>query len=575
MNAVSTWIVPQTREDYFLALTKRAAPEVEASFVRFVFDAFGLTSSEPSTCLTFWAGRLTQLSLQLASGPVKRSLVAICSQVERLMPPEVSLDELTLRLHSFQIASDRARAWQAATNYRREAPEPDELDVKEGVWAVKARSHDDARREQLVEDLMHLSLSRHVVCSRWLPIHEDYRDLQFVASSYEQFLILGDLKKNVANRILSRLDGESQLALLQLLELQPLDHHNSNLGFRISRKDPLSRFRGIAFDDVRNNERYDGPEKLILAYDAGDIGDNTELCPTDTIFSQPLSVFKPKKIADTLWEVCFFDNEMSMYSGNDIALLNYKGVELHILPVRSEIFDKEWASLPLEEALLDKLQCPKREERMLSWMMHHPDRPACLALRERFERRRQFFGDCKDFTAARTDEERQALYKRLLNNKRSHIPASWRQKLLAAKSLDEMQEGLKQWMVPTYKNLAGAIYPLVPHVLKLGKLFASDYRRLVGSFQIPIEAVIYHYLKRQPRIGELWEQLSLAKAIFEGKSNEVDLAVQLHYLYYAMKERGNITEYCAEIELLLEAIQSWDAFYFADIDQGISDIDDL
>lgn len=275
------------------------------------------------------------------------------------------------------------------------------------------------------------------------------------------------------------------------------------------------------------------------------------------------------------FELVFYDNEYTMYESG--LLLHYfanyipdvgdkKPYPLHNAPVRCFLLDSAWAKKPLRKETLDKMQAMSNEEKMLP-VLEEADFPedrskekTILALKERWQRRKNYLKACEEFESA-------LLQKDVLNSYFSHAVIASSEKgrlqsqLQQADATDSeamlcCKNALRRYMVPSFFSVTCSMYPLLADIMMIKESYFLR-EDLLGCYYVPLESIIHKCLRRSVPSNALHHDHHLdviGKAI-QNSSSEANPSELLFQRYTKMLQEGIKIAHTAELDHIFSVIQ--------------------
>ena len=380
--------------------------------------------------------------------------------------------------------------------------------VDAGQRVLSRRNDATFLQEELVGKLMQLVVSGSSVPFVEVPLRDDKNE-RCIVSPFVHFVpleTLAETKRELAY-ILHRLTIDSQVALLEIVALQPSDLSMGNIGVRLAETHPLAKYSGCSF--VGPGLNIPSVESLYLHILQGSISLDTRLTPKQG--SQILNPFMLSSLFPTMedaekqqYELIFPDTEYSMYESNN--LLRYYTNHnprrhstlphpLHTIPMRCYLLETGWAKGPLQKEVLVALS---NEEKMLPVVQEAelPDEQSkeavVAALKERWQRRKDYLQACKEFESAPLERDRLQSFFRVAEGA---IVSSEKERLLTLleSDLSACRAALRPYMVPSIFSIACVMYPVLADIIAVAESIPLK-ENLLGCYLVPLETIIFKYL---------------------------------------------------------------------------------
>ncbi len=454
--------------------------------------------------------------------------------------------------------------------------------IDPGKRVLRRRNEEQFRREQLVEMLFkRLDVCDSIIPSAKVEVRSDQLD-HHIVSPYVHFVTLEDLATELHPRVLERLAVDSEVALLELVALQPTDLRKENIGVRLSHTHPLASYSGCTFLDRQKYvpTTHKSIEALFLDLLQRPAGLNRTLTPIRSGQSEEpflLSTLFPTfdDVKKQQFELVFYDNEYTMYESG--LLLHYfanyipdvgdkKPYPLHNAPVRCFLLDSAWAKKPLRKETLDKMQAMSNEEKMLP-VLAEADFPkdrskekTILALKERWQRRKNYLKACEEFESA-------PLQKNVLNSYFSHAVIASSEKAPLQSQLQQAdatdseamlrcKNALRRYMVPSFFSVTCSMYPLLVDIMKIkeSNYFKED---SFGCYYFPLESLIHKHLRRtvHSNVFDYFPHFDAIGKAIQNSSSEANPSELLFECYTKMLQEGINIAHTAELDHIFSVIQ--------------------
>lgn len=271
----------------------------------------------------------------------------------------------------------------------------------------------------------------------------------------------------------------------------------------------------------------------------------------------------------------YFNLESSPKELADILAVNTK------LAIWSEIDafvknrNKDFAFSPRDED-------EQRKEVLLSLL------PKCTlrsiaALQERWQSRREYVAQCERFKTCKLEDSTKAVLSSILSSPSPQIPSTVKTRLRAECSvtkdndkisIKKIHKELHQWMIPSYQSLACAMYPLLADTLFLLDTINCSGSVNIGSYETPLEAIIYRYLKMYATDHEIIARLQIAKDAMMTSNPKIHPMKHLQGTYLLMYSRGT-TPRSLEVEHIMHTALNCHPGFYVDTSGKIDDPDDM
>ncbi len=503
--------------------------------------------------------------------------------------------------------------------------------------------------EQLVEQMMHFSLTDCCIptcqlrgaakkrVSEQFSLDESPGPL--VVSPHEMFTVFRNHSKisGAQEKVVLRFDVDSQLANMHMLALQPLDLHDNNMGFCISRDDPMA-------NKVRlyDHEYSMYSSNTVLFYRSNPLRNicDRDPFPYTTLHIVPIRSFLLQlqtatlpchdhvvhKLLETECEqglIAWLEHTIVSYEGqlgkeaaarlkalvfDAMARVEKKNAERQKRQLGYSICHSELCKQTVELIMEERnselfrfikiimKQIKTQEKSILYSLFPRCSLGVLAAFKERMVNRRRYLEDCK--RVAQGENDRDTLLE-IVNRKSTPIPTTTKNTLCQETDTKKLLEDLAKWMVPTYRSIACAMYPLLADTLAVVEAIGAATKHAIGNFQTPLESVVYTYLQRCGGLAAICsaELRSARDQIKNKKPSIIKTAVgdakpcqgstsptdvfrimpmrSLKTIYQKMKEQQVSIPLAQELEHIFTAILDGEPAFFLDTITAIHDPDRL
>lgn len=509
-----------------------------ACFQKVIFEASPLTGKEETQVLKKWDRIFSDTLTSLPKSPLRRFV----EQTHRLISQQITRNELNAKTkHIYQryaeICADKSRAWLAASRDTLIPIPADKRVVLLPECVVKMRKNDFAYIEALTEQIMHLSLSNAVV-PLWQARRKNPKNSICTASPREHIVLYSQLSQQAREYVLQALDSDSELALHWILELQPLDHHSTNIGFVITPNKHLLSYSNCTFAMQASTLTFSDATNLFLAFSTNQIKATDKLIIRSSCnnihsisFASVEEVLLTKHNMSKIYaKVRFFDNEYMLYSSNTLASFTSQSQLFHLVPFYFPIWTTEWAKKPLSPAQKEVLLDKEREDRILSFLV----KPG-----------------------------HQMLYKTQIDA----LKLRWKNR---SNHIAENEDA-------SFISIARAMYPLLDSATQLVMACAPQNLHLIGSYTFPLESIIYKYLKlkNNPEHITVAASLQLVRKYMFKNEHEINIIDALKTIMSTMQGLGHTFDKQNHLDLLFLALETISSSHFVHTKKLIYDPDTL